>query len=121
MWWIRSSRHSESRSAIESGAAKAKLGELVTLGASVWERPMMKLLDTDGAWIAIGISVFFIVVGLVMQRVFVRILKNTRQRCATEPMPQDAPMTDILEKIVAVKRTEVACRSTAYAAGSDAG
>lgn len=37
---------------------------------------MMKLLDTDGAWIAIGISVFFIVVGWAMQRVFVRILKN---------------------------------------------
>lgn len=37
---------------------------------------MMKLLDTDGAWIAIGISVFFIVVGWAMQRVFVRILRN---------------------------------------------
>ena len=36
----------------------------------------MKLLDTDGAWIAIGISVFFIVVGVVMKRVFVKILKN---------------------------------------------
>jgi hypothetical protein len=38
---------------------------------------MMKLLDTDGAWIAIGISVFFIVVGVVMKRVFVNVLKNS--------------------------------------------
>ncbi|MBB1076960.1 hypothetical protein HUU62_21390 [Rhodoferax sp. 4810] len=40
---------------------------------------MMKLLDTDGAWIAIGISVFFIVVGVVMKRVFVNILKKSAQ------------------------------------------
>lgn len=37
---------------------------------------MMRLLDTDGAWIAIGISVLFIVAGLVMHRVFVNILKK---------------------------------------------
>ncbi len=37
---------------------------------------MMQLLDTDGAWIAIGISVLFVVAGLVMHRVFVRVLKN---------------------------------------------
>ncbi len=30
----------------------------------------------EGAWIAIGVSVLFIVVGLVMHRVFVKILKN---------------------------------------------
>ncbi len=36
----------------------------------------MRLLNTDGAWIAIGISVLFIVAGLVMHRVFVNILKN---------------------------------------------
>jgi len=38
---------------------------------------MMKLLDTDGAWIAIGMSVFFIVVGVVMKRVFVNVLKSS--------------------------------------------
>lgn len=37
---------------------------------------MMQLLNTDGAWIAIGISVFFIVVGVVMKRVFINILKQ---------------------------------------------
>ena len=37
---------------------------------------MMQLLNTDGAWIAIGISVFFIVVGVVMKRVFIHILKQ---------------------------------------------
>jgi hypothetical protein len=36
----------------------------------------MALLNTDGAWIAIGISSLFIVAGLVMHRVFVKILKN---------------------------------------------
>jgi hypothetical protein len=37
---------------------------------------MMQLLHTDGAGIAIGISVFFIVVGVLMKRVFVNILKQ---------------------------------------------
>ena len=36
----------------------------------------MALLNSLEAWIAIGISVLFIVVGLVMHRVFVNILKN---------------------------------------------
>lgn len=40
---------------------------------------MMKLLDTDGAWIAIGISVFFIFVGFAMKRAFVTILKQSPQ------------------------------------------
>jgi hypothetical protein len=44
---------------------------------------MMKLLNTDGAWIAIGISVFFIFVGFAMKRVFVTILKQRPQ----EPVP----------------------------------
>lgn len=39
----------------------------------------MALLNTDGAWIAIGISVLFIVAGLVMHRVFVNILKKGSQ------------------------------------------
>lgn len=38
---------------------------------------MMKLLDADGAWLAIGISVFFIVVGLVMKRIFIKVLKES--------------------------------------------
>lgn len=37
---------------------------------------MMQLLHTDGAGIAIGISVFFIVVGVLMKRVFINILKQ---------------------------------------------
>jgi hypothetical protein len=37
---------------------------------------MMQLLHTDGAGIAIGLSVFFIVVGVVMKRMFIRILKQ---------------------------------------------
>lgn len=37
---------------------------------------MMQLFHTDGAAIAIGISVFFIVVGVLMKRVFVNILKQ---------------------------------------------
>lgn len=46
---------------------------------------MMKLLDTDGAWLAIGISVFFILVGVVMKRVFVKVLKNSEAAAATPP------------------------------------
>jgi hypothetical protein len=45
----------------------------------------MALLNTDGAWIAIGISSLFIVAGLVMHRVFVKILKEGSQ----EPNPHD--------------------------------
>jgi len=36
----------------------------------------MDLLNTEGAWIAIGVSVLFVVAGLVLHRVFIRILKN---------------------------------------------
>jgi hypothetical protein len=35
----------------------------------------------EGVWIALGVSALFVVVGLVMHRIFVRILKNG----ATEP------------------------------------
>jgi hypothetical protein len=35
----------------------------------------------EGAWIALGVSLLFGVVGLLMHRIFVRILKNG----ATEP------------------------------------
>jgi hypothetical protein len=37
------------------------------------------LLDSPEAWIAIGISVLFVVVGLVMHRVFLNILKKGSQ------------------------------------------
>ena len=37
---------------------------------------MSSLWHDEGAWIAIGVSVLFIVAGLVMHRIFVRILKN---------------------------------------------
>lgn len=36
----------------------------------------MALLETDGAWIAIGVSLLFIVAGLVLHRVFVNVLKK---------------------------------------------
>ena len=39
----------------------------------------MSLLNSPEAWIAIGISVLFIATGLVMHRVFVKILKNGSQ------------------------------------------
>ena len=34
-------------------------------------------LQNEGAWIAIGVSLFFIVAGVVMHRVFLRILKTS--------------------------------------------
>jgi peptidoglycan/LPS O-acetylase OafA/YrhL len=33
-------------------------------------------LQNEGAWIAIGVSVVFVVAGVVMHRVFLRILKS---------------------------------------------
>jgi hypothetical protein len=39
----------------------------------------MALLNSPEAWIAIGISVLFMAVGLVMHRVFVNILKKGSQ------------------------------------------
>lgn len=51
---------------------------------------MMKLLDTDGAWLAIGISVFFILVGVVMKRVFVKVLKNSETTSASQHATHDA-------------------------------
>lgn len=45
----------------------------------------MALLHTDGAWIAIGVSVLFAVAGLVLHRVFVNVLKKGSQ----EPSQHD--------------------------------
>jgi hypothetical protein len=42
-----------------------------------WLQHDMALLNTDGAWIAIGISVLFIVAGVVTHRVFVNVLKKS--------------------------------------------
>jgi hypothetical protein len=39
----------------------------------------------EGAWIAVGVSALFVVVALVMHRVFVRILKTG----ATEPAQKE--------------------------------
>ncbi len=39
----------------------------------------MALLHTDGAWIAIGVSLFFVVAGLVLHRVFINVLKKGSQ------------------------------------------
>lgn len=40
---------------------------------------MAALLQVEGAWIALGVSALFIVVGLVMHRIFINILKNGSQ------------------------------------------
>jgi hypothetical protein len=39
----------------------------------------MSLLSSPEAWIAMGISALFLVTGLVMHRVFVKILKDPPQ------------------------------------------
>ncbi len=41
---------------------------------------MMQLLEVDGAAIAIGISVLFLLAAVVMHRVFVRILQQASPR-----------------------------------------
>ena len=43
-----------------------------------------------GTWIALGVSLLFIVVGLVMHRVFVKILKNGSVEPSTPPAGQTA-------------------------------
>jgi len=45
----------------------------------------MALLNSVEAWIAIGISVLFIVAGVVMHRVFIKVLKNGAQPPAEKP------------------------------------
>lgn len=40
---------------------------------------MSGLWQGEGAWIALGVSALFIVVGLVMHRIFINILKNGSQ------------------------------------------
>ena len=45
----------------------------------------MSLLNSVEAWIAIGVSVLFIAAGVVMHRVFVKVLKT---------VPQEAPRND---------------------------
>lgn len=37
---------------------------------------MMKLLETDGAWLALGVSALFVVAGLALHQVIVRVLKK---------------------------------------------
>lgn len=55
---------------------------------------MMQLLKTDGAWLAIGISVFFVVVGVVMKRVFVNILKSSTPESASPSATPETPKHD---------------------------
>lgn len=38
----------------------------------------------EGAWIAVGVSVLLVVVGLLMHRIFIRILKNGATEHAQE-------------------------------------
>ena len=46
---------------------------------------MASLWQGEGAWVALGVSAVFIVVGLVMHRIFINILKNGSQ----EPTQHD--------------------------------
>jgi hypothetical protein len=48
-------------------------------------------LQNEGAWIAIGISLLFVVAGWVMHRVFVRILKNPVLPPASPPNLTEEP------------------------------
>ena len=42
-----------------------------------------------GTWIALGVSVLFIVAGLVMHRIFVKILKNGSIEPSTPQEPHE--------------------------------
>ena len=45
-----------------------------------------------GTWIALGVSVLFIVAGLVMHRIFVKILKNGSIEPPTPPAGPATPL-----------------------------
>ncbi|MDD2536136.1 MAG: hypothetical protein PHW78_06180 [Macromonas bipunctata] len=51
---------------------------------------MHPMWQDPGTWIAIGISVLFLVAGWAMHRIFVRILKNG----APPPAPFQDPLQD---------------------------
>jgi hypothetical protein len=51
------------------------------MGSPAW-------LQNDGAWIAIGVSVLFVLAGVVMHRVFLNILK---QPPGETPSPGEPP------------------------------
>jgi hypothetical protein len=44
-----------------------------------------------GAWIAIGVSVLFIIVGFVMHRIFVNVLQNGAKPPTYPPAAQTPP------------------------------
>ena len=46
-------------------------------------------LQSDGAWIAIGASVLFVVAGVVMRRVFLNILKRPPEERPNESRPHE--------------------------------
>lgn len=45
-----------------------------------------------GAWIALGVSLVFIVAGFVMHRIFVKILKNGSPEPSVPPAGQTQPL-----------------------------
>jgi hypothetical protein len=47
---------------------------------------MPSWLQNEGAWIALGVSLFFLVAAFVMHRVFVRVLKG--------PPPSSTPTSE---------------------------
>jgi indole-3-glycerol phosphate synthase len=59
-----------------------------------------------GAWIALGISALFIIVGFVMHRIFMKVFQNGVHPPTSLPTHWN-PMSDILNKIIAVKREEI--------------
>lgn len=50
-------------------------------------------LQNEGAWIAMGVSLVFVVAGWVMHRVFLRILKNPAPPLASQNSP-DTPKAE---------------------------
>ena len=43
----------------------------------------------EGAWIALGVSALFVVAGLLMHRVFVKILKQPAPEAQQPPQPAE--------------------------------
>ena len=51
-------------------------------------------LQNEGAWIALGVSLVFVVAALVMHRVVVRVLKTPSDDASQDPPPHPETRSD---------------------------
>lgn len=65
------------------------------MSTSLWDAPIW---HDSGTWIVLGISLLFLVVGVVMHRVIIKVMRGPApeaplQAATTPPVPDKAPTT----------------------------